>query len=195
VDITLNFSEMVALVERHKSVENEAGLWKMLLPLALEHIRQHPDFADLYNTLGTLYLKLNQIKESKEAFGKAISINPNYVKARMNLFKLLKEQGKDEEALVHGTYLTETNQIKYPDIITAMGRIHFNMSNYPGSLEKAEMVLKEKADFAPAVLLAAQSLERLGRIDEAKAAYHRFSGMTGDPSLGKQAKEAIHRLK
>ena len=194
MDISLNFSEMVSLVEKHTGSTEEDGLWEILLPLALEHIRQHPEYADLYNTIGMLHLKLSRIGEAEDAFLQAVTINPNYVKARINLFNTLKKQAKYKEAEVHGTYLTETLKINYPDIVTAVGNVLFDLASYAEALDKAMTVIEEKPDYAPAILLSAQAFVKLDRNDDAIAAYQRFLKLNTDSSLNKQAEEALSRL-
>ena len=195
IDITPNFSEMVSLVEKHTSTGEQAGLWKMLLPLALEHIRQHPDYADLYNTLGALYLKLDQIPDAEQAFARAVAINKNYVRARINLFLTLKNQDKYREALVQGRYLTDDLGIRYPDITTAMGEVYFALGQYATSLGEAEKALGKKKAYAPAQWLLAQSLERLNRAEEALGTYERLMNQASAAFYHPQAKAAVKRIR
>lgn len=195
IDISPNFSEMVTLVEKHSQSGEEGGLWKTLLPLALEHVQQHPKYADLRNTLGTLYMKLGQFDEAIDAFEHAVAINPKYVKARVNLFKALKKAGRVETALEHGRYLTDTLNIAYPDIVTAIGEIYLDMGKYDDALDMADIVIGKELGFAPANLVAAVSLERLDRRVPAIAAYERLIASASNSAVKARAEKALRRLK
>lgn len=191
VNITLNFSEMVSLIEKHADGGQENGLWEMLLPLTLDYIQQHPDYADLYNTLGSLCLKLNKLEEAIDAFEQAVAINPNYVKARTNLFNALKIQGSLNEALEHGRYLAEVNQVKYPDILLAISEIYISVGKYEAALGKAREVISFKPHYTPAVYLSAQIYEKLDRNQEAIEAYRTC---LRDSRLHERASASLKRL-
>ncbi len=73
------------------------------------------DYANLYNKLGILYFRQNEIEKSKEAFQRSldISINNNYKKLSQNnhqhLYQIHKQQNNHQVALIH---LESTNNLK-----------------------------------------------------------------------------------
>jgi len=127
LDITLKFSEMLSLIKIKEFSKEDVPLWETLIPLIKDYLEQHPTYPDLYNTLGTLYLKLNRTKEAEKVLYEAVRLNPEYIQARINLCKTLKNLGKFQEALGHGEYLL-SKKVSYPDVYCTMGEIYFSSS-------------------------------------------------------------------
>ena len=60
-----------------------------------------PDHADLHYCLGRAYAKRSQPAEAEKALTTAISINRNFVSARLELALLLQRQSRFDEAREH----------------------------------------------------------------------------------------------
>lgn len=72
----------------HRSLENYIRTLE-------KSIQQHPDYADLHQSLGTAYLLhgWHRFARAVEAYREAVRINPDYQKAQHNL-KLLENEGR-----------------------------------------------------------------------------------------------------
>jgi tetratricopeptide (TPR) repeat protein len=88
IEITPNFSEVVSVVL--PLLEEDSSACEMLLPQLQGYLKENPTYPDLHNGLGSVYVKLKRLREAEAAFREALRLNPEYVKARMNLFQTLK---------------------------------------------------------------------------------------------------------
>ena len=82
-----------------------------------------PDYAEAYNSLGTLYSNLSKFGESLSNYKKAIQLNTNYEKAYNNLGNLLSNLGKFDEAT---NAYKQAIKIK-PDYSKAYSNLLFNL--------------------------------------------------------------------
>jgi len=98
VDIAPDFEDIVKLI--FSLPESDSHLCRPFLDFIEEYTAKHPDYPDLYYSLGLLYLRLQQDAEGERALRAALLLNPRYLKARLSLFSYLKEKGKDDAALV-----------------------------------------------------------------------------------------------
>jgi tetratricopeptide (TPR) repeat protein len=192
LDITPTFSEMLSFIKIKEFSQEDASLWETFIPLVKDYLKQHPTYPDPYNTLGTLYLKLNRTKEAEKVFHEAIRLNPEYVQARINLCKTLKNLGKFQEALRHGEYLL-SKKVSYPDVYYTMGEIYFSLSRYDESLHEAKKALELRPQYPHADFLAAQSYEKLGQVKEAIQEYKKCLESNSDDQLYAGAKEGLNR--
>lgn len=192
LDITPTFSEMLSLIKIKEFSKEDTSLWETLIPLVKDYLKQHPTFPDIYNTLGTLYLKLNQTKEAEKVFHEAIRLNPGYVQARINLCKTLKNLSKFQGALRHGEYLL-SKKVSYPDVYCTMGEIYFSLSRYDEALHEAKRALKLRPQYPHANFLAAQSYEKLGQVKEAIQEYKKCLESNSDDQFYARAKEGLNR--
>jgi tetratricopeptide (TPR) repeat protein len=125
IRINPDVSEMVAVIL--SVADEDAPLTAMLIPLVKNHIAEHPAYPDVHNSLGTLYMKVNQPAEAEACFAEAIRLNPQYVKARLNLFYAQKSLGKHEEAAKHGALLAAAGA-SYPDFYCALAEVYLDGS-------------------------------------------------------------------
>lgn len=192
LDITLKFSEMLSLIKIKEFSKEDTSLWETLITLIKDYLKQHPAFPDLYNTLGTLYLKLNRTKEAEKVFHEAVRLNPEYVQARINLCKTLKNLGKFQEALKHGEYLL-SKKVSYPDVYYTMGEIYFSLSRYDEALHEAKRALKLRPQYPHVNFLAAQSYEKLGQVKQAVQEYKKCLESHSNDRFYAKAKEGLNR--
>jgi tetratricopeptide (TPR) repeat protein len=61
-------------------------------------VQEHPQFPDLHHLLGLCYGELGRLDEAVLEFQTALSINPTFLKARINLGITLMQQGQGEQA-------------------------------------------------------------------------------------------------
>ena len=79
IEIGPDVSEIVSTIM--SASEEDSSLCEALIPLVKEHIAQHPDYPDLHDSLGTLYIRTNRFEEAALSFGEAVRLNPGYVNA------------------------------------------------------------------------------------------------------------------
>ena len=120
VKINPEVSEMVSVVM--SIADEDQSLSEMLIPLVKNHIAECPDYPDAHNSLGTLYMKLNLIGEAEACFSEAVRLNPEYLKARLNLFYAQKSLGNYAEAIRQGEVLLAAGA-SYPDFFLRPRRV------------------------------------------------------------------------
>lgn len=193
VDITLKFSEMISLIKIKNYSQEDVALWKMMIPYIQDYMQQHPDYPDLHNTLGLIFLNLGRIEKAEISFEKAVALNPDYVQARINLLKTLYQRSKYQPALEHGDKLIAKG-IAYPDFFCAMGDINLALSQYEKALEHADKALSIKPGYAHGFFIQAAAYEKLGDLKKAGEVYQQcLNNCPGQP-LSKKAGEALARL-
>jgi tetratricopeptide (TPR) repeat protein len=159
-------SEMISIVATISKDDKE--LCEILIPFIKAYISSYFGYPDLHNSLGTLCYKLERMEEAETAFREAIRLNPDYLKARLNLFYTLRESGKLTEALEEGRYLS-SKTTSYPDLHYTMGEVYASCD----MLEEAKESLREGIRLNPrywqAHLLMAEVHKREGNRGEAIA--------------------------
>ncbi len=127
VEINPEVSEMVSAIT--SVAEGGQSLPEMLISLIRNHIAAYPDYPDVHNSLGTLYMKVNRISEAEACFSQAILLNPEYLKARLNLFYAHKSLGKCAEAIHQGEVLSAAG-VSYPDFSCALAEAYLDGSHF-----------------------------------------------------------------
>ncbi|MFA5181200.1 MAG: tetratricopeptide repeat protein [Syntrophales bacterium] len=174
--IAPDLGDMVAIIANLH--EDDCALCEPVLSYLQDYVAQHPDYPDLYHSLGLLNIRLRQQADAEKAFRTAVLLNPDYLSARMNLFRILKEAGKDADALL------EANEIMgrtapAPDFYADVSEICLNLGQVAAALDFAEKALKINPHYATAYLVQARTLERMGQVEEALMAVERC--LTGMP--------------
>ncbi|MFQ5883051.1 MAG: tetratricopeptide repeat protein [Candidatus Methylomirabilales bacterium] len=77
----------------------QAGRYDEAEVLLGEIIKETPPYANLYNMLGFIYARRNAPERAVEFFRQALSINPGYTEAQLNLAITLADMGVYGEAL------------------------------------------------------------------------------------------------
>lgn len=193
IDISPHFTEMMSLVNVAEDTRETLPITQMLVPLFEEHVSKHPTYPDLRHSLGMLYFKLNRLDDAEASFREAVRINPNYIKARIDLLKTLKRKGIFDQALVHGEFVLSRG-IKYPDVFVAMGEAEYALGRFDDALAHAESALAAKPSYAAAYYLTGQVLEQKGNRQEAVLAYSQCLEFEAPQGLKRDAREGIKRL-
>ncbi|CCK81831.1 tetratricopeptide repeat protein [Desulfobacula toluolica] len=163
IDIMPNFSETIEMFCGSKySNETAAGISKMILPFISDHIKKHPTYPDIRNSLGTQLLLCKKNEEAEAAFAAAVELNPDYMTARINLLKTLHKNGKNKEALEHGQHVLK-KRLRYPDVYYTVARVLFALKQYEEALTYAEKTLEIKTDMKDARLLIDRIHEKMDK--------------------------------
>jgi Tfp pilus assembly protein PilF len=76
----------------------EKGEYDQAEPLLLKVIEHTDRFADVYDMLGVIAHSRGEMASAKRRFEKAVSINPNYTEAQLNLMVTLNDLGEYDQA-------------------------------------------------------------------------------------------------
>ncbi len=153
LSISPNLNDIMAMIEKGDTPQDNL---ESLLLLFQDYKATFPEYSDIHYMLGILYKKLNHIQEAENCLTESIRLNPNYVKARLNLFNLLKEQSRFQEALKHG-YALERFNLLYPDLYCGLAETCLGLAKY----SEADKFARKAVAINPAYLRAQQIMKRI----------------------------------
>jgi tetratricopeptide (TPR) repeat protein len=132
-----------------------------------KHLEGSPNNPLLYNLLGFLWMKMNDVGQAEVAFKKAIELDNSLVSAYMNLAQVYHQAGKTDQAAKE----YEAVLAKDPTVIPAhmvLGVTHDLRKEYDKAQAHYEQALKLNPKFAPAANnLAWIQAEHGGNLDVA----------------------------
>jgi len=133
LSISPNLNDIMAIVEKGAFPRDSL---ESLLLLFQDYKALFPEYSDIHYMLGILNKKLDHLQDAERCLTESIRLNPNYVKARLNLFNLLKEQGRFQEALEHG-YALERFNLLYPDLYCGLAETFLGLEKFSEAEEFA----------------------------------------------------------
>ncbi|TRZ53597.1 tetratricopeptide repeat protein, partial [bacterium] len=137
LSISPNLNDIITMIEKGAFPKDNLDA---LLLLFQDYKTIFPEYSDIHYTLGILYKNLDHIKEAEQCFTDSIRLNPNYVKARLNLFNLLMEQQRFQEAIEHG-YALEQFNLLYPDLYCGLAETCLGLAKYSEAEEFARKAI------------------------------------------------------
>ncbi len=191
IEISPDVSAILPII-KHFS-EDDNSLCEMLVPFVQDYIKQFPNYPDLHNTLGTLFIKLKRIDEAVTSLNEAVRINPDYLDARINLFKALNECRSYGRAREHGEYIIAQN-VPYPDVYSTMAEVSLGLGEDDEALRHARKAIELNSRYAQAHYVLGCVYARQGNSAEARAAFEKCTVLHPARELNQKAKEAIGRL-
>ena len=117
VHILPEFTDIVHIF----SPEENPGLYWSLIRFFESTAERNPHYADVFENMGALYAKLEEYDKSVYCFRQALSTNPRYARARINLYRVLRTLGKYNEVLTELDHLLEQG-LKFPDLYMDRGK-------------------------------------------------------------------------
>jgi len=94
----MDSADLKQLVQR-ATTAFQSGEYEDAEQLCLEVVQRTPLYANIYNMLGFIYSQRNSSEKAIELFRRALSINPNYTEAQLNLAITLADIGAYGPAL------------------------------------------------------------------------------------------------
>ncbi|MFZ3138859.1 MAG: tetratricopeptide repeat protein [Thermodesulfovibrionales bacterium] len=204
-DLALRFTEeLVASQRRNSKPEHIAkslcdlaqfakglGSPELQLEFALKAVKEAPDDAWSYATLGDAYRWLSEYPKSLKMYHKA-GVYGNRLVALTGRAEVLKDIGQLEESLE----IYEQCILEFPDeIVTQNGRAAA-LANY-GKLEKAleayDTILRQELLDPVTVSGRAQVLREMGRLDESLAEFSRLSETYPQDIINQNARADVLR--
>jgi len=182
--IAPDLGDMVAIIANLH--EDDCALCEPVLSYIQDYVTQHPEYPDLYHSLGLLHIRLRRQDDAEKAFRTAVLLNPDYLSARMNLFRMLKETGKDADALLEANEIM-ARTAPAPDFFAGLSEICLNLGQVAAALDHAGKALKINPHYATAHLVQARALERMGQVEEALMAVERCLTETPVPEVREAA--------
>jgi tetratricopeptide (TPR) repeat protein len=192
VKINPEVSEMVSVAM--SIADEDQSLSEMLIPLVKNHIAEYPGYPDVHNSLGTLFMKLNRIGEAEPCFSEAVRLNPEYLKARLNLFYAQKSLGNCAEAIRQGEVLSAAG-VSYPDFSCALGEAYLDGSHFEEGRTYSTRALHLNPRYAKAHYILARCYEGLGETGRAIAQLHKCVEIEPADEIQEQARAHLDRLK
>ena len=156
--ISPNLNDIMAIIEKGAFPRENL---ESLLHLFQDYTVTFPEYADIRYMLGILFRKLDLVKDAERCFDESIRLNPNYIKARLNLFNLLKDQKRFSEAIEHG-YVLERFNLPYPDLYCGMAETLIGLTRY----SDARLFAQKAISINPAYPMAQQVLQQIDEIRE-----------------------------
>ncbi|MDP2807763.1 MAG: tetratricopeptide repeat protein, partial [bacterium] len=130
-----------------------------------------PKYADLYFTLAKIYSEYKEPAKSRQALEQALSINPNYTEAKLNLAFLEAQSGNNKKALDMFCGLSQTNsfydQVLYDKALAASAK-----SDFHTAFRFFAQAFRVSPDRARSLCAMGQDAHRECRYDEAIKYYH-----------------------
>jgi len=189
-EIYPDFSDIVNIF----SPSTNRGLYLSLIQFYEVTAIKTPHYADIHDTLGSLHAKLGSFDRAEACFRKALTVNPRFIRARVNLYKMLLSRNKASEALTEINMLLEQG-LRFPDMLFDQGRT----LNALGRSEEAITFLSQAVDMNPAMepvyILWAQIEEGLGRLNHAADVIERLLLNMGAALEADQYRDWISRLR
>lgn len=132
-----------------------------------------PKSAEMPFNLGRLYSIQDQWAQAREAFERALKLDPNYVEALDGMGFALEALGEDNAAIAHYRKAIELNEQNHGSFATP----HVNLSGYynrigntDSALEHARRAISVNAKADRAYFQMARAHERRGELEDARAA-------------------------
>jgi len=150
--------------------------------LLLELVKQAPEYANLHNMLGVIYSHNNQFKKAIHHFQRALSINPNYTEAQLNLAITLADTGAYDQAQSEFGKATEREKemafdlnsgvrIKLANSHIDLGKAYQELGLYGEASEEYRKAIRFCPDFPDVHNRLGVAYRERGMDEEAEAAF------------------------
>ena len=108
--------------------------YQELLNSSIELKKSFPDSYILENINGIAYLSIKDLKSAENSFNRSISINSEFLKAYINLSKVLVIQGRKEEA-IECLKKTLRFEFKDPEVLISIAQIYYEQDKLYNALK------------------------------------------------------------
>jgi tetratricopeptide (TPR) repeat protein len=158
----------------------EAGDYEEAEALLRQIVNKTPTYANVYNMLGFIAGQRNTPEKAVALFRQALSLNPNYTEARLNLVLTLAEMGAYDQAAEEASKLevrepTSSQRLslgvrgKLANAHADLGKKYHELSLYAEAVAEFDKALRLCPTFPDIHNRRAVSCRELGQYAEAKA--------------------------
>ena len=134
-------------------------------------------YADAHHTLGAVFAARRQWTPAIDALRSALELRPDLTSARYTLARVLREAGDDRGARYELAEAERRRQRAQLDqeasVWTATGTRKFERDDAAGAVEHFRRAISISETYAPAHYQLGRALQKLGRLDAARAAFYR----------------------
>ncbi|MBW1712684.1 MAG: tetratricopeptide repeat protein [Deltaproteobacteria bacterium] len=162
MEIIPDLSDIVSVF----SPTQDRALYQALIAINQATVEKNPGFADVYENLGALYAKLDIHDKAVDGFRQSLAINPDYIRARVNLYKTHMVLGMDHQALQEIEILLERG-LDFPDFKLDQGRLFHKLGRDDEAVQCLALTVERNPDLVPAHRLWARIEKKRGRPQEA----------------------------
>lgn len=125
------------------------------------------NLSNFYKNIGNYYYYKNNLKLSYSFYNKALSLNNNYIDAKIELSYVAAELDKPQESLNILKEIHNKNP-KYPDISYRIAQYYIEIEKYNTALNYLEKALKINNDYTTALISYFQILFSLNKKEKIK---------------------------
>jgi tetratricopeptide (TPR) repeat protein len=176
-------SEVRQMIQQATSAY-EAGQYAEAEGVLLQLVDRAPTYANVFNMLGFIASQRNALEEAVALFRRALSLNPNYSEARLNLALTLAEMGSYEQAAqeaasVHAREFADPHPIspgvrgKLANAHADLGRKYHALGLYAEAVAEFDKALGLCPGYPDIHNRRALSCRELGRYADAKSSFLR----------------------
>ena len=189
-EIYPDFSDIVNIF----SPSTNRGLYLSLVQFYEATAIKTPHYADVHDTLGSLHAKLGSFDRAADCYRRALNANPRFIRARINLYKMLLSRNKPREALTEIEILFEQG-LKFPDMLLDLGRTLKTLGRPEEAIISLTQAVAMNSTMKPVYILWAQIEEELGRLSRAADVIERLLLSMGDTPEAAQYRDWLSRLR
>jgi tetratricopeptide (TPR) repeat protein len=111
------------------------GRWSDGMAALERAVRSEPRDVDAWTNLGWLLTELKQVGRAREAFGRALALNPGYGRAHAGMAGLHAEEGGDYDMAIDGYRLALSSEPDNPTYLYDMGWAYYRKGMTDRALE------------------------------------------------------------
>ena len=121
------------------------GRWSDGMAALERAVSSQPRDVDAWTNLGWLLTELKQVGRAREAFGRALALNPGYGRAHAGMAGLYAEEGGDYDKAIEGYRLALSSEPDNPTYLYDMGWAYYRK----GMTDRALEILTRASVLAP----------------------------------------------
>ncbi len=149
IPISPNMRELSFLVSQPSLTKDQLV---SLVNLYEDYAEKQSGFPDAHFALGEVYFRTGDLVLAENSYLRALELNPDYIRARIKLFKVYYQQGKWQAVIEQGKAILHFN-LPYPDIHTEMGQAYLGIDKPDQAKLHLEKALEIKPDYERALQL------------------------------------------
>jgi tetratricopeptide (TPR) repeat protein len=165
-----------------------SGHYDQSLPLFERIVAAHPQgYADAYNRLGVIHHFGGRVEEAASCYERAVTVNPGYTEASLNLVVALNDLGRYEEAeqVFHDAADHAGASAQAPALAAmanrhvAQGDEYLGLGRLEDALHEYRRALTLRPTYVDVICKVGSVLRRLDRLDDALRVLERAKELNG----------------
>jgi len=177
------------------------------LAMLAQSLKYNPDNIRMVESYGYALVSAKKFEEGEKFFRKVLEHNPNHLRSRISLGKVLCDQGRCVEGLLEYEKVTDAGDLKElleqnkkatyavvirqyeallknephnPQLLYSLGIVYAKTQRLQEGVAVFEEAVRLKPDFKEALFNLASTYDGLGEKEKAKIYYQRMLGVAGD---------------